>query len=160
MLQMPLVNVGQRAKSHRMRRILSWLDEPRAPGPLLAYSWFQGSWHGGVGGNTLLWRAMADMVDFLRQWWALSPERRAEALADPWLWKRAAESPVLTMPSSSELLKYLGFPTHFLPIVNRDQKRSIRDAFLSELGHEPVELDRDIFDITRNVHQQYGETIH
>jgi hypothetical protein len=45
LLQLPLENVGQKTKAGRVRRMMTWLEEPRSPGPLLTFAWYEGSWH-------------------------------------------------------------------------------------------------------------------
>ena len=147
LLQLPLENVGQKTKAGRIRRIMTWLSEPRAPGPLLSNAWSQGSWHGGTGSNTMLWKALLDVVAFLQEWWRLPDVQRRAVLTDPWAWSDLLDSETLSMPSTSHALRYLGFPGYFLPIVNRDHKIRIRDAFLSEIPQSSGNLDRDLFRI-------------
>ena len=159
LLQLPLVNVGQKGKAGRIRRMLTWLSEPRAPGPLLTYAWFEGSWHGGTGSNTMLWRALFDMVNFLREWWERPEDERALALNDPWQWSATLNSARLTMPSTSHGLRYLGFPDFFLPIVNRDHKMRIRNAFISEIVNPTGDLDRDLFAITVALQERTGGAV-
>ena len=154
LLQLPLVNVGAKTKQGRVRRMMTWLAEPRAPGSLLNHAWSQGSWHGGTGSNTMLWRALFDMVEFLHQWWALPQTQRDAALTDPWEWSRAASSDVLTMPSTAHALRYLAFPNYFLPIINSEHKVRIRDAYLPEIGASSGDLDRDLLDITVKLQQR------
>ena len=148
LLQLPLVNVGQKNKLYRTRRTLSWLDEPLSPGPYLSFAYRQGTWHGGTGSNTLMWKALRDLVNFLHDWWQLPEHERQAALNDPWKWSDTVRSPSLTMPSTSEALRYLAFPEQFLPIVNRDHKAAIRNAYLPGAATADSDLDRDLFTIT------------
>lgn len=159
LLQLPLENVGQKMKASRIRRMMTWLAEPRSPGPLLTFAWFEGSWHGGTGSNTMLWRALFDMVEFLREWWQRPEAERTAAFNDPWAWSQVVKSPTLTMPSTSHALRYLGFPDCFLPIVNADHKTRIRDAFLPEIPQSTGDLEQDLFEITIALQMKTGAAV-
>ena len=159
LLQLPLENVGQKTKASRIRRMMTWLTEPRGPGPLLTFAWYEGSWHGGTGSNTMLWRALFDMVEFLREWWQRPEDERTAALEDPWEWSRVLQSGTLTMPSTSHALRYLGFPAYFLPIVNADHKNRIRKAFLPEIPQTTGDLEKDLFSITLAIQQRTGAAV-
>jgi 5-methylcytosine-specific restriction protein B len=159
LLQLPLENVGQKTKASRVRRMMTWLAEPRGPGPLLTFAWYEGSWHGGTGSNTMLWRALFDMVEFLREWWQRPEAEREAALGDPWAWSQVLKSPTLTMPSTSHALRYLGFPDYFLPIVNAEHKARIREAFLTEIPESTGDLEQDLFEITIDLQKKTGAAV-
>ncbi|MGW3890514.1 AAA family ATPase [Micromonospora chokoriensis] len=154
---LPLSNLTPATKRRRVEAVLAWMREPAAiPEPVLA-AFQQKTWNGGTGAHTMLWKWLADAVQFLLAWWALPEQRRALALGDPWVWQEVVYEKKL-MPSLREALLYLAFPTHFLPIVNVAHKRAIRDAFAPGAGVVPThDLNRDLFHITTQVQKQVGE---
>lgn len=159
--QLPLVNLTAPNKTDRIRRVLSWAQEPIAPTIDMAYAFFQGSWSGGTGAHTLMWKAIAHFVEFLQEWWRLEPAVRESALADPWVWGALIDaSPALNMPSSKAALKYLAFPTHFLPIINVHHKERILRQFAGEDQPLTGDLDRDLFNATLALQQEHGGKIY
>lgn len=149
LLSLPLTNVSGETKRHRMRTILGWMAEPATQPLEVSAGFMHGSWHGGTGSNTQLWKAMRDVVEFTRQWWTLDDAERGDLLEDPWAWGEYLEAATgLTMPSTRNTLKYLAFPTYFLPIVSDQDRKAIQAAFADRLPAEAGDLDRDLFAIT------------
>ncbi|MEU2661458.1 AAA family ATPase [Micromonospora sp. NPDC007220] len=153
---LPLRNLTAATKRRRVESVLAWMRTPAAVPEAVLAAFQQHTWNGGTGAHTMLWKWLADAVEFLLAWWALPEERRASALTDPWVWQEVVYGKKL-MASLREALLYLGFPTHFLPIVNVAHKRAIRDAFALSADVVPTnDLNRDLFQITVRVQEQVG----
>ncbi|MFV2019353.1 AAA family ATPase [Micromonospora sp. LOL_023] len=156
MQALPLTNLTAATKRRRVESVLAWMATPAAVPERVLEAFQQSTWNGGIGANTMLWKWLADAVDFLLAWWDVPGEQRASALADPWVWQDVVYRTKL-MPSLRESLLYLGFPTHFLPILNIEHKRAIRDAFAPSTGVAPsTDLNRDLFQIAVRVQEQVG----
>jgi 5-methylcytosine-specific restriction protein B len=115
----------------------------------------EGTWNGGTGAHTLLWRWLASAVEFVQAFWAEPEETRRQALADPWAWQQVIHRHI-TYPSLRESLKYLAFPGHFLPIIKRQHKLRIREAFASQFAANTGDLDRDLLGITLGLQAAAG----
>ncbi|MER7889279.1 AAA family ATPase [Micromonospora sp. NPDC094482] len=153
---LPLRNLTAAMKQRRVESVLAWMRTPATVPEAVLAAFRQYTWNGGIGAHTMLWKWLADAIEFLLGWWALSDNRRASALVDPWVWQEVVYAKKL-MASLRETLLYLGFPTHFLPIVNVDHKRAIRDAFAPSADVGPTtDLNRDLFQITVRVQEQVG----
>ena len=158
--QLPLLNLTDSTKRDRIRAILSWADEVYSPTTEMYHAFSQGSWSGGQGAHTLIWRAIHDWIDFLRGWWSLDESVRSVALNDPWSWsKLLTDSEALTMASQREALRYLAFPHHFLPVTSVQHKTLIADAFRYEVGANSGDLNRDLFDITVALQKDSGAPV-
>ncbi len=158
--QSPLMNLTDSSKRDRIRAILSWADEAYSPTTEMYWAFSQGSWSGGQGAHTLIFRVIHDWIDFLRHWWTLDESVRSRALNDPWAWSASIEgTEALTMASHREALRYLGFPHHFLPITSVQHKTLIADAFRYEVGAESGDLNRDLFDITVALQKDSGAPV-
>src|SRR5262249_14716396 len=60
------------------------------------------------------------------------------------------------IPSLREELLYLAFPSYFLPIINVQHKKAIRDAFGHLIEHHTGNLDHDLYLITLALQRQTG----
>ncbi|MFE9690692.1 McrB family protein [Micromonospora sp. NPDC005806] len=153
---LPLSNLTSATKRRRVESVLAWMHTPATVPEAVLAAFRQHTWNGGTGAHTMLWKWLADAVEFLLAWWSLPEEQRTSALVDPWAWQEVVYGKKL-MASLREALLYLGFPTHFLPIVNVDHKRAIRDAFAPSAAVVPTrDLNRDLFQITARVQEQVG----
>lgn len=139
----------------RVGTVLGWMKEPVEIPGTVQEAFRQGTWNGGQGAHTMLWKWLADAITFVRDWSQRPAGYREAAFAGPWEWQRAiAEYPI--MPSLRTALLYLAFPSHFLPIISADQKNAIRQAFLI-LGEDGTDdLDRCLFDITVRKQRESG----
>lgn len=152
---LPLHNVSGKAKRTRITGVLSWLPELVViPADLDAALDF-GVFSGGVGFNTMLWLQLVHLVAFVQAWWRQDEAARAEALTDPWAWKRFVESVGGgNAPSQRNALKYLAFPETFQPIVNVGHRSRIRDAYKNLLPGPPDDIDKDLFVIHKKLQEQ------
>ncbi|MET8090774.1 AAA family ATPase [Micromonospora sp. NPDC005220] len=154
---LPLVNLSAGKLRERVSTVLGWMKEPVAIPEQVLAAFEQGTWNGGIGGHTMIWKWLADAVVLLRQWWTISPDRRQRALADPWEWQALVDEASI-VPSLRESLLYLRFPTYFLPIVNTGHKRAIRDAF-SDPDERTPSINRDLLGITARIQSETGQPV-
>jgi 5-methylcytosine-specific restriction protein B len=148
------------SKVDRVEPVLRWMEESVGFPDQIVAAFQEGTWNGGTGAHTMLWKWLFDAVELLTSWFRLSPSDQSRIIADPWEWRdwiRGAGG----MPSLTEALLYLGFPDRFLPIVNVEHKRKIRGAFSHLLADQIAgdDLDRDLFEITLRLQRQYGDRI-
>ncbi len=113
--------------------------------------------NGGVAMKTLRWRQLGWLVEFLRAWKALDPERRSRALADPWVFKQVAYAlPVGQAYSQRNALLHLVFPGTFEPILSRDHKTAIVGAFTDRIGEPSDDVDRNLLAIRRSLEADHS----
>jgi 5-methylcytosine-specific restriction protein B len=156
---LPLSNMSAERKSQRVAEVLGWMSQPARRPRTLTAAFEQRTWNGGIGAHTMTWRWLADALEFLRDWWRLPETERERAYADPWAWRELIHRYKM-MPSLREELLYLRFPTHFLPIINVEHKRAIRETFAGITGVIPSEnLDRDLFEITLRLQRKVGQPV-
>jgi 5-methylcytosine-specific restriction protein B len=144
---LPLVNLTAVGLRSRVDSVLSWMREPVTIPAQVSAAFEQGTWNGGIGAHTMLWKWLIDAVGFLQAWWQLPADRRKGGLADPWAWRSLLHEHKM-VPSLREELLYLAFPTHFLPIVSLAQKKAIRAAFAETPDENTGSIDQDLLRIT------------
>ncbi|MGH4013822.1 MAG: McrB family protein [Pseudonocardiaceae bacterium] len=145
----PLSNVTEDTKRQRIRSVLSWLQPPaQLPPDLDAALGVPGVFNGGVGFNIQIWRQVGWLLSFVEHWWRQPDADRATALHDPWAFRDVVAAMPTDQPGIRNALLYLAFPRTFLPSVNQDHKRAIRNAFAFVIGgatgSDPVSIDRDL----------------
>jgi 5-methylcytosine-specific restriction protein B len=155
---LPLRNINADTKRAKIHSVVGWMRPPVPVPDRVMGAFEQFTWHGGIGGLVMQWKWLADAVEFLRYWWQLSPDHREQALSDPWTWQDVIYDHK-GVDSLREELLYLGFPTHFLPIVNVSHKKLIRKAFFREVADPSGDLNRELFQITVAIQQQAGRPV-
>ncbi len=152
---LPLMNLTQPKKRARIHEVLGWMRQPVGLPADVDAAFAQGSWSGGSGAHTMIWKWLSDAVNFVQAWWAFGESERQRALADPWAWRDLVHQ-VPGMPSLRESLLYLAFPGYFLPIISFAHKNAIRDAFRYRLPETTGDLDRDLYLIMLSLQQEAG----
>ncbi|MEU4626837.1 AAA family ATPase [Actinoplanes sp. NPDC023801] len=155
---LPLLNLTAATLHARITEVLSWMREPVEIPEHVRAAFTEGTWNGGTGAHTMLWKWLIDAVNFLDNWWQVPQPQQAGAFADPWAWQDAVYEHRF-MPSLREELLYLAFPTHFLPILSIADKKAIRDTFLAQGERSSGDLNRDLFTITTRIEQQTGQPV-
>ncbi|WP_433827721.1 McrB family protein [Actinoplanes sp. CA-015351] len=155
---LPLLNLTAATLHGRVVEVLSWMREPVSIPEHVRAAFAQGTWNGGTGAHTMLWKWLVDAVNFLGNWWQMPQPQQTDALADPWTWQDAVYQHRF-MPSLREELLYLAFPTHFLPILSIADKKAIRDTFLGQGERSSGDLNRDLFAITTRIEQETGQPV-
>jgi 5-methylcytosine-specific restriction enzyme B len=155
---LPLSNLTKATKIMRIEQVLGWMRDPVTLPADVEAAFSQGTWNGGTGANTLLWKWLSDAVRVVQAWWNIPEHERTRALTNPWSWRDWIHA-VPVMNSLREGLLYLAFPGYFLPIVNLGHKTAIRKAFGYRL-HQPLgDLDRDLYLITLDLQHESGGAV-
>lgn len=157
---LPLNNVYGRTKRHRINTVLSWLPEPPAIPADLDDALDHGVLNGGVGFNVQVWAQLAFLIRFVRHWFALSPDDRARALADPWRFRDEIDAVQPTIPSQRGVLLYLAFPTIFEAIAQAQHKKQIRRAFSELVSDAGGDVDRDLAEIRSRLQAGSDTPVH
>ena len=152
---LPLSNFTEPKKRARIQEVLNWMREPVALPAEVGAAFAQGSWSGGSGAHTMIWKWLSDAVSFVQAWWSVPESERARALADPWTWRDLVHR-IPGMPSLREALLYLAFPGYFLPIISLGHKTAIRQAFRYRLDDPSGDLDHDLYQIMLSLQQEAG----
>lgn len=160
----PLINVTPSKKLEHLTTVLSWLpDHPSVPDELVAGTANPGCFHGGMGYNQQLWQQIVWLAKFVARWTSLDAGERAEALADPWTFRRVVVRVEKDVPGIRNALLFLVFPGTFEPIVNDAHKAAIRRTFAHVIGGGSGEdgeaVDRDILAIRRELESRTDERI-
>ncbi|GIJ43397.1 hypothetical protein Val02_02830 [Virgisporangium aliadipatigenens] len=155
---LPLLNLKAATFHDRVRTVLGWMGRPVAIPAHVVAAFDQGTWGGGAGAHTMLWKWLIDAVELLGDWWTLPAEQRERAFTGPWDWQETIYR-YRVMPSLREELLYLGFPTHFLPILNMAHKKAIRNAFGEASLPLTGDLNRDLFEITVHLQQEASQPV-
>lgn len=101
------------------------------------------------------------MIEFASAWAALDAAGRDAAWSTPHGWATFIESLPTenTIQAARAELRYLRFPEYFLPIVSKEHRERIRDAFIDEIGTSSGHLDDDLFSITLALQAEAGGAI-
>ncbi|WBB52371.1 AAA family ATPase [Verrucosispora sp. WMMD573] len=155
---LPLLNLTPEKLRERVLTVLSWMRQPVAVPERVLAAFTQGTWNGGTGAHTMLWKWLVDAVELVCNWWVLPAEQREQAFTGPWAWQAAIYQHKI-MPSLREELLYLAYPTHFLPILNMAHKKAIRAAFAEPDTALTGDLNRDLFEITVHLQREAGQAV-
>jgi 5-methylcytosine-specific restriction protein B len=116
--------------------------------------------NGGVAMKTLRWRQLAWLIEFVRSWKQLDLEERTRALADPWAFKQAVYAVLVGQAySQRNALLHLVFPDTFEPILSRDHKGAIVEAFGDRIREPSGDVDRDLLQIHRALEAEFGSPV-
>jgi 5-methylcytosine-specific restriction protein B len=111
-----------------------------------------GAFNGGTGFNMNQWRHLCWLARFVIR---LREEDGdvADLLVDPRAFIQLTRSVPDEVPAIRYALEYLAWPSFCEPIVNRDHRRRIRDAFAAIIGGPAGDSDLDITEDLRNIRQ-------
>ncbi|BCW57853.1 hypothetical protein StoSoilB20_12000 [Arthrobacter sp. StoSoilB20] len=159
----PLENVTPATKIARVEKVLSWVPEPEAdaelPEVLRQGLQAKGSFNGGVGFNI----QVADHVGWLSRFVEHVTEQPASvinvALEDPWAFMGLTQAVTKDWPTIRYCIDFLAWPDHLQPIVSRDHRIKIRNAFAGIIGGPSGDSDLDIAKDLLNIRRaQQGDS--
>ncbi|MEI2276691.1 AAA family ATPase [Paenarthrobacter ilicis] len=157
----PLENVTPATKIARVEKVLSWVPEADAELPEVLRQGLQakGSFNGGVGFNI----QVADHVGWLSRFVEHVTEQPASvinvALEDPWAFMGLTQAVTKDWPTIRYCIDFLAWPDHLQPIVSRDHRIKIRNAFAGIIGGPTGNADLDIAKDLLNIRQaQQGDS--
>lgn len=157
----PLENVTPATKIARVEKVLSWVPEADTELPDVLRQGLQakGSFNGGVGFNI----QVADHVGWLSRFVEHVTEQPANvinvALEDPWAFMGLTQAVTKDWPTIRYCIDFLAWPDHLQPIVSRDHRIKIRNAFAGIIGGPSGGSDLDIAKDLLNIRQaQQGDS--
>ncbi|GGJ17940.1 McrB family protein [Paenarthrobacter histidinolovorans] len=157
----PLENVTSATKIARVEKVLSWVPEADVELPEVLRQGLQakGSFNGGVGFNI----QVADHVGWLSRFVEHVTEQPASvisaALEDPWAFMGLTQTVTKDWPTIRYCIEFLAWPDYLQPIVSRDHRIKIRNAFAGIIGGPSGNADLDIAKDLLNIRQaQQGDS--
>ena len=101
------------------------------------------------------------VVEFGQRWKAQSPEHRANALADPWIFKNDLNSIDFPFASTQRnALLHLIHPDHFEPITSMQHRSDLERSFSNLLSRRFDDIDKDLFEIRKRLNETYTVGFH
>jgi 5-methylcytosine-specific restriction enzyme B len=105
-------------------------------------------------------RQIAFLVRFVQAWKRLDPDRRENALRDPWVFRAVVdEVPINSAYSQRNVLLNLAFPETFPAVVSRRHKDRIVEAFKDEFSSRTGDIDRDLAEIVKVLRERTGAAV-
>jgi 5-methylcytosine-specific restriction protein B len=149
---LPLSNWLVSGKVERVRHALDLLaDKPELSEAMMEGIRLGGVFNGGIGFGTGIWRQLLWLARFVATWSNLPPAEKDEAWRDPWVFRRVVDAVPEPVPSMMNSLLFLAHCTYFDNVVNSDDKRRIRDAYLDVIdgstGDDALSVDQDLYRI-------------
>lgn len=137
---LPLSNVSAATKIARIEKVLSWAPGTKAelPEELRHGLQSEGAFNGGVGFNIQVADHVAWLSRFV-EYAASQPQSLINsALADPWEFVGLTQSVPHDWPTIRYSIDFLAWPDHLQPVVSKDHRIKIRNAFAGIIGGQPV----------------------
>ncbi|MFJ6300189.1 AAA family ATPase [Arthrobacter sp. KFRI-F3372] len=158
---LPLSNVMAATKIARIEKVLSWV-----PGSAVELSAelrkgleAPGAFNGGVGFNI----QVADHLGWLTRFVEHVTEQPMSlinaALEDPWTFISLTQAVPRDWPTIRYSIDYLAWPSHLQPVVKKDHRIKIRNAFADIIGGPTGDSETDIAKDLHHIRQaQQGES--
>ncbi|MHA7275212.1 McrB family protein [Arthrobacter sp. Hz1] len=142
----PLANVTPATKIARIEKVLSWVPgEPAKLTPELEYGLeAAGAFNGGVGFNIQVADHVAWLTRFVQHVVAQPLSLIEAALADPWNLIRITQAVESDWPTIRYSIEYLAWPGYLQPVVKKDHRIRIRNAFAPIIGGPSGGSETDI----------------
>lgn len=154
---LPLADWKPATKRRKVKEILAIMDSPVHMDPQISAAMEHGVFSGGVAFKTLIWKALATVIEAASAWWALDNDGRTEAWNDPWHWRELVHSAGTSGINSVRAeLDYLLHPSTFLPIVSGTHRSQILQGFAGELWELSGDGDQDLLTITLKLQKDSG----
>ncbi|WP_179011705.1 McrB family protein [Paenarthrobacter ureafaciens] len=157
----PLENVTAATKIARVEKVLSWV-----PGASVELAEelreglrAKGAFNGGVGFNI----QVADHVGWLSRFVEFMTEQPEDltnaALEDPWAFIGLTQKVPKDWPTIRYSIEFLAWPEYLQPVVSRDHRIKIRNAFAGIIGGPTGDTDLDIAKDLLNIRRaQQGDS--
>ncbi|MFE4082266.1 McrB family protein [Paenarthrobacter sp. YIM B13468] len=152
---LPLENVTAGTKIARVEKVLSWVPEANVelPEDLREGLQAKGAFNGGVGFNI----QVADHVGWLSRFVEHVTEQPEslidKALEDPWAFIALTHSVPKDWPTIRYSIEFLAWPDTLQPVVSRDHRIKIRNAFAGIIGgptgDTEIEIAKDLLNIRK-----------
>lgn len=154
---LPLSSVmGHAKKTERISTILGFMEHTVEIPRVFDEAFGGGAFNPGPAMTTGVNRAVTIILAVARAWVALSDDERDRMLADPIACRDfVLQVPGEAFPTQRYSLLYLMHPGFFGPIVAKEHRTMVRDAFLGEIGGRTTgDVDRDLHEIVLALQQK------
>jgi 5-methylcytosine-specific restriction enzyme B len=152
-----LENTGTAKKIERINTILSWSPAGPAelPQELTAALAAPGAFNGGQGFNMHIAAHIGWLLRFIKHVRGLSQSELDAALSSPWAWMDLTAAVPDDVPAIRYTIDYFVWPNYLQPIVAKEDRKKIRDAFAPLLGgprgNTEIDIAQDLHEI-RQIH--------
>ena len=153
--------IGGDKKRENINRVLSWCETPIAFPDNLVEAQDSGFVNPGPAFGVSLPAHIQLIAEFLKHWKGLPEGTPEQKLDDPWAFKNELGS--IDVPRSvaqSMAILHLAYPSVFEPILSRNHKNRIRDAFGDLIKTHTDDVDRDLLSMRRKLNLTYGVDFH
>ncbi len=148
-------------KRANVNRVLHWSETPVAIPDHLLEALDSGFVNPGPAFGVSLPAHIQLIAEFLQHWKDQPAETHKQTLEDPWKFKEELESiDVSRSVAQSMALLHLAYPSVFEPILSRDHKNRIRDAFGGLIKTRTDDVDLDLLNMRRKLNLTYGVDFH
>ncbi|MBK6767693.1 MAG: AAA family ATPase [Ardenticatenales bacterium] len=152
------LNIKGETKRAAIQTVLSWMKEPVAIPTDLAAAMDGGLATVGIAYQTYRPFQLQFLIALARSWQVLDDDRRAAALADPWVFRTVVYD-VPVPPGSQamrECLLHLVHPDTFEPATLVEVKKRIADSFSAFVSDPKENVDRQLLEIRGRLAEEYG----
>ncbi len=158
---LPLFDYRGETKIDRIERVLAKCPTPVTIPDDVREAMYGRVFRGGRAFMSRRWAQIGFLIEFTRYFRSRPEAERYGALNNPLAFRDLVQSaPGPREPAQRQSLLYLAFPGYFLPIVNGDHRRAIRDALAATyLEHALSDVDEDLNEINENVVAEQGEPV-
>ncbi|MGW6174098.1 McrB family protein [Arthrobacter sp. NPDC055138] len=152
-----LMDIGSTKKAERVNAVLGWAPDGPAhlPTDLTQALKSPGSFKGGRGFNMHIPAHVGWLSRFVKIVRNVPQEELDAALSNPWQWMELTTSVPDDVPAIRYTIDYLVWPNYLQPVVTKEDRQKIRDAFAHLLGaprgNTETDIAQDLHDI-RQIH--------
>ncbi|ORW17061.1 AAA family ATPase [Mycolicibacter nonchromogenicus] len=142
---LPILNMGGLLKVKQIKNVLDMSSLPVAiPADVEEALLGGGVFHGGQAFTSYKWAQIGYLIEVARHFKALPDDRRADALADPLIFRDEIDTVPTGQAAQRQSLLYLAFPHFFLPVVSNAHRTTMRDGLAADYLDSPsgdVDID-------------------
>ena len=159
---LPVMNFKQSTKVGYIQGVLDGMRSPVAIPQPVVDAFIDGVFHGGQASSQRGWAQLSFLVEFVDYFKSQDAAMQREAADNPAEMRRLVfDSPGHKEPAQRQALLYVFHPRYFLPIVNINQKRLLRDALAPDYLPEgrTDDVDADLHEIDSRVRAEEGGAV-
>ncbi|MFI8975156.1 AAA family ATPase [Nocardia asteroides] len=152
-------NFRQSTKIGYIQGVLDGMQSPVTIPPFVVDAFSGHVFNGGQAFTQRSWAQLSFLIDFVDYFKSQDVPTQRQAAAEPASMKHLVlGSPGHREPAQRHALLYLLHPRYFMPIVNIDQKRRLRDALAAQYLPDgaTADIDTDLHEIDQRVQNQHG----
>lgn len=155
---LPIENLGGALKVKQVESVLRMSGDPVAlPEDVEAALAGGGVFHGGQAFTTYRWAQIVYLIEVARHFKSLPGQRQVDALGDPLIFRDEVNAVPTGQAAQRQSLLYLAFPHFYLPVVNVEHRKLLRNSFADTYLASPTgDLDADIAQIYEAITEAEG----